>query len=162
MTSQHSHSASSSKASSTWPTNTTISNAGAASDQEAPVVSGQNHDRGFATAHPLVYPQFCSPALVASKARSGPACANCPTRSRLFEDAPLSFSLCGRSVKKIRLKCRIPEEFWRFVGRQTEVPQAQKQVLSLDALLFWADVMEAPDAWKERLRERENEGKRER
>ena len=40
--------------------------------------------------------------------------------------------------------------------RQTEVPQAEKQVLSLDALLLWADVKEAPDAWKEieRLRER--------
>ena len=36
--------------------------------------------------------------------------------------------------------------------RQTEVPQAQKQVLSLDALLFWADVMEAPDALKEKER----------
>ena len=37
--------------------------------------------------------------------------------------------------------------------RQTEVPRAQKQVLSLDVLLFWAAVMEAPDAEKERKRD---------
>ena len=75
-------------------------------------------------------------------------------------DGPLSFSPCGRSVKKFRLKCRVPEEAWRFVCRQTEVPQAQKQDLSLDALLFWADVMEAPDAWKESEIERlENQSK---
>ena len=79
-------------------------------------------------------------------------------------EGPLSFSPCGRSVKNFRLKCRVPEEAWRFVCRQTDVPQAQKQVLSLEAFLFWVDVVEALDAWKEkeRLRERENEGKIER
>ena len=33
--------------------------------------------------------------------------------------------------------------------RRLEVPQAQQQAVSLEALLFWTHVVEAPDAWKD-------------
>ena len=137
---------------------------GRQSDQQALVVSGQNHDRGFATPQPLMCAQLDSPAPVASKIRSN-------VRELLHQiEAPRGrasflFPPCGRIVNTFMWKCRVPEEAWRFLCRRTAVPQAQK---SLDAWLFWAGVMKAPDRerereierTRERLKEREGERKR--